>query len=199
MPWTAALSDAIETILGHHFTRPDLLREALTHRSALQGSGRGARLQRTAGVRRRPGARPADRGMARRTLPATSRRATWAGGWRIWCRSRCWPRSPRGSVWASVLSVAPGEARAGRASAAPPCWRTRWRRRWARSISMAAWSRARAFVRRAWDSAMVAPGGAAEGCQDHACRNGRRSAARDLPVYRGGRRAPARRTRRSSS
>ena len=34
------LSDAIETILGHRFTRPELLREALTHRSALQGSGR---------------------------------------------------------------------------------------------------------------------------------------------------------------
>jgi ribonuclease-3 len=34
------LSDAIETILGHRFSRPELLREALTHRSALQGSGR---------------------------------------------------------------------------------------------------------------------------------------------------------------
>jgi len=32
--------NAIETVLGHHFTRPELLREALTHRSALQGTGR---------------------------------------------------------------------------------------------------------------------------------------------------------------
>ncbi len=37
---TCGLSNAIETILGHHFTRPELLREALTHRSAPQGSGR---------------------------------------------------------------------------------------------------------------------------------------------------------------
>jgi ribonuclease-3 len=34
------LSDAIETILGHRFSRPELAREALTHRSALQGRGR---------------------------------------------------------------------------------------------------------------------------------------------------------------
>lgn len=34
------MSDAIETILGHRFTRPELLREALTHRSALQGRRR---------------------------------------------------------------------------------------------------------------------------------------------------------------
>jgi ribonuclease-3 len=31
-----------EGILGHAFARPDLLREALTHRSAAQGGGRGA-------------------------------------------------------------------------------------------------------------------------------------------------------------
>lgn len=34
------MSGAIETILGHRFTRPELLREALTHRSALQGRSR---------------------------------------------------------------------------------------------------------------------------------------------------------------
>ncbi|MBN8898865.1 MAG: ribonuclease III [Rhodospirillales bacterium] len=35
-----ALTDPVETILGHRFARPDLLREALTHRSALQGKAR---------------------------------------------------------------------------------------------------------------------------------------------------------------
>lgn len=37
----SALSSAIETILGHDFARPELLREAMTHRSAAQGRGRG--------------------------------------------------------------------------------------------------------------------------------------------------------------
>ena len=36
-----ALTTPIETILGHEFTRPELLREAMTHRSALFGRGRG--------------------------------------------------------------------------------------------------------------------------------------------------------------
>jgi ribonuclease-3 len=35
------LSTPIEAILGHDFTRADLLREAMTHRSALTGRGRG--------------------------------------------------------------------------------------------------------------------------------------------------------------
>lgn len=34
------MSTAAETILGHDFARPDLLREALTHRSALHGKSR---------------------------------------------------------------------------------------------------------------------------------------------------------------
>jgi ribonuclease-3 len=34
------LTTPIETILGHEFTRPELLREAMTHRSALYGRGR---------------------------------------------------------------------------------------------------------------------------------------------------------------
>jgi ribonuclease-3 len=34
------LSTPFEAILGHDFNRPDLLREALTHRSALHGRGR---------------------------------------------------------------------------------------------------------------------------------------------------------------
>jgi ribonuclease III len=36
----SALSLPIETILGHAFVRPELLREAMTHRSALHGRGR---------------------------------------------------------------------------------------------------------------------------------------------------------------
>jgi ribonuclease-3 len=35
----SALSTPIETILGHEFARPELLREAMTHRSALHGRG----------------------------------------------------------------------------------------------------------------------------------------------------------------
>jgi ribonuclease-3 len=34
------MSEPFEAILGHAFKRPDLLREALTHRSAAQGKGR---------------------------------------------------------------------------------------------------------------------------------------------------------------
>ena len=36
----SALSTSIETILGHDFARPELLREAMTHRSALHGRDR---------------------------------------------------------------------------------------------------------------------------------------------------------------
>ena len=36
----SALSSPIETILGHDFAHPELLREAMTHRSAVRGRGR---------------------------------------------------------------------------------------------------------------------------------------------------------------
>ena len=36
------MSDLVERILGHSFTRPDLLREALTHRSATRPGARGS-------------------------------------------------------------------------------------------------------------------------------------------------------------
>jgi len=43
-PLTApAATASIETILGHAFTHPELLREALTHRSAVHGRGRRGR------------------------------------------------------------------------------------------------------------------------------------------------------------
>ncbi len=35
------MNTQIETILGHQFVRPELLREAMTHRSAVHGRGRG--------------------------------------------------------------------------------------------------------------------------------------------------------------
>ena len=35
------MSETFETLLGHTFQRPDLLREALTHRSALRARARG--------------------------------------------------------------------------------------------------------------------------------------------------------------
>jgi ribonuclease-3 len=35
------MNQVFEAVLGHGFKRPDLLREALTHRSAVQGRGRG--------------------------------------------------------------------------------------------------------------------------------------------------------------
>jgi ribonuclease-3 len=40
---TPASTESIETILGHAFARPELLREALTHRSAVHGRGRRGR------------------------------------------------------------------------------------------------------------------------------------------------------------
>ncbi|HVY15898.1 MAG TPA: ribonuclease III [Rhodopila sp.] len=36
------MSDGFDAILGHRFQRPELLKEALTHRSAAQGRGRGS-------------------------------------------------------------------------------------------------------------------------------------------------------------
>ena len=38
----ASAQDAIQTLLGHRFARPELLREALTHRSAAPRRGRGS-------------------------------------------------------------------------------------------------------------------------------------------------------------
>ena len=73
----AAQLRTAETILGHDFARPELLAEALTHRSAAQGQPHpaawrapGRRVERAAGVHRRPRAGPGHRGMADRALPA---------------------------------------------------------------------------------------------------------------------------------
>jgi ribonuclease III len=44
-PGTMAREAAAESLLGHSFARPELLREALTHRSAAQGRGSNERLE----------------------------------------------------------------------------------------------------------------------------------------------------------
>ena len=47
----AAEEAAAEALLGHRFTRIELLREALTHRSAAPGAEQRRRLQRTPRIR----------------------------------------------------------------------------------------------------------------------------------------------------
>ena len=133
------MSDAIEAILGHHFPRPELLREALTHRSALHRAaaaprGSNERLEfigdRVLGLvmaewlaERFPREQEGDLG--RRLAYLVSQPVLAAVAEAIGL--------------AAALSVAPGEAKAG-VQARAPCWPTRWRRRWVRSISMAAWT-----------------------------------------------------------
>ena len=78
------MTTPFETILGHEFARPDLLREALTHRSAAQGrhkrGGSNERLEfvgdRVLGLLI---AELADRGASR----ASRKRRTGGAGWRI--------------------------------------------------------------------------------------------------------------------
>ena len=148
------MSTSIETILGHDFARPELLREAMTHRSALHGRDR----------RRGKGSNERMEFVGDRVLGLLM--AEWL--------AERYPREQEGdlgrrlavlvsqSVLAEVaetiglgeaLSVAPGEAKAG------------VRRRstvLADALEAALGAlyldggleRARAFVRRAWDGAM---------------------------------------------
>jgi ribonuclease III len=155
------LTDAsaqLEAILGHEFTRPDLLREALTHRSAAHGG-------------RKKGTRKA----------ASNERLEFVGDRVLGLLMAEWlverfPREQEGElgrrlaqlvsqpVLAEVaeviglggaLSVAPGEARAGVKQRATVL---------ADALEAALGAvyldggleRARAFVRRAWESAMQA-------------------------------------------
>ena len=192
------MTTPIETILGHDFTRPELLREAMTHRSAVHGRGR-----------------PRGKG--------SNERMEFVGdrvlGLLIaeWLAER-FPREQEGDlgrrlallvsqpVLAEVaetiglgeaLSVAPGEAKAGVRRRATVL---------ADALEAALGAlyldggleRAREFVRRAWDGAMNRAGGAAARMPRRRCRNGCRragSACRTMSSPR----ASGRRMRRSSS
>jgi ribonuclease-3 len=175
------LSDAIETILGHRFTRPELLREALTHRSALQGSGRARgsneRLEfvgdRVLGLlmaewlaERFPREQEGDLGRRLAYLVSQPVLASVAEGIGL----------------GGVLSVAPGEARAGvkrRATVLADALEAAL----GAVYYDAGLDAARGVVRRAWDAAMVAqvdpPKDAKTTLQEWAQRH-----TRDLPVYR---------------
>jgi len=175
------LSDPIETILGHRFIRPELLREALTHRSALQGSGRARgsneRLEfvgdRVLGLlmaewlaERFPREQEGDLGRRLAYLVSQPVLAAVAEGIGL----------------GSVLSVAPGEARAGVKRRATVL---------ADALEAALGAvyydggldDARAVVRRAWEAPMVAqaepPKDAKTTLQEWAQKH-----TRDLPVYR---------------
>ena len=175
------MSESIEAILGHIFSRPELLREALTHRSALQGRGR----ERDSNERLEfIGDRVLGLLMAE------------------WLAER-FPREPEGHLGrrlaylvsqpvlalvadgiglGTALSVAPGEARAGVKQRATVL---------ADALEAALGAlyldggldRARAFVRRAWDPPMSAqvhpPKDPKTTTQEWAQRH-----TRDLPIYR---------------
>jgi ribonuclease-3 len=175
------LSDAIETILGHRFNRPELLREALTHRSALQGSrrarGSNERLEfvgdRVLGLltaewlaERFPREQEGDLGRRLAYLVSQPVLAVVAEGIGL----------------GSLISVAPGEARAGvkrRATVLADALEAAL----GAVYYDAGLDAARAVVRRAWDAAMVAqvdpPKDAKTTLQEWAQKH-----TRDLPVYR---------------
>jgi ribonuclease III len=174
------LTGSFEAILGHHFQRPALLREALTHRSALQGQGR---------------------------FHASNERLEFIGDRVLglamaeWLAER-FPREQEGALGrrlahlvsqpvlaevaekiglAAALSVAPGEARAGVARRATVL---------ADALEAALGAlyldggldKARDFVRKAWSDAMEAqaepPKDAKTSLQEWAQKRGL-----ELPVY----------------
>src|SRR3984885_9919011 len=135
------MSQSFEAILGHVFQRPELLAEALTHRSAAQGKGLGKGRSRASNERLEF--------IGDRVLGLTI--AEWL--------AERFPREQEGELGrrlaylvsqpvlasvaetvglAAALSVSPGEAKAGVAKRATVL-ATRWRRRWVRCIWMAAW------------------------------------------------------------
>jgi ribonuclease-3 len=174
------VSISFETILDHSFARPDLLREALTHRSAVQGRGRGhgsnERLEfigdRVLGLlmaewlaERFPREQEGDLG--RRLAYLVSQPVLAAVAETIGL--------------AAALSVAPGEARAGVKRRATVL---------ADALEAALGAlyldggldAARGFVRRAWGDAMAAqadpPKDSKTALQEWAQKRGK-----DLPVY----------------
>jgi ribonuclease-3 len=181
------MNHSFASLLGHEFKRPDLLREALTHRSATQGSGR-----------RRAHASNAH---------ASNERLEFIGDRVLgltmaeWLAER-FPREQEGELGrrlaylvsqpvlaavaetvglGSVLSVSPGEAKAGVAKQATVL---------ADALEAALGAlyldggldAARDFVRRAWHDAMVEqadpPKDAKTALQEWAQKRGK-----DLPVY----------------
>jgi ribonuclease-3 len=160
------LSAAFETILGHNFARPDLLREALTHRSVLQG-------------------RPKHRGASKSSIgasPGASNERLEFIGDRVlglvmaeWLAER-FPHEPEGHLGprlaqlvsqpvlvqvaediglGAALSVAPGEARAGVAKQATVLGDALEAALGALYLD-GGLEVARAFIRRAWEQAMIA-------------------------------------------
>jgi ribonuclease-3 len=181
------MNHSFASLLGHEFKRPDLLREALTHRSAAQGSGRGRAHASNA--------------------HASNERLEFIGDRVLgltmaeWLAER-FPREQEGELGrrlaylvsqpvlaavaetvglASVLSVSPGEAKAGVAKQATVL---------ADALEAALGAlyldggldAARDFVRRAWHDAMVEqadpPKDAKTALQEWAQKRGK-----DLPVY----------------
>src|ERR1700722_16265852 len=190
------MSQSFEAILGHEFKRPDLLQEALTHRSAAQGRGR-------------PRGQPTGQagGPAKVRKQASNERLEFIGDRVLgltmaeWLAER-FPREQEGELGrrlaylmsqpvlasvaetvglAAALSVSPGEAKAGVAKRATVL---------ADALEAALGAlyldggldAARNFVRRAWHDAMTVqadpPKDAKTALQEWAQKRGK-----DLPVY----------------
>jgi ribonuclease III len=180
------MNQPFEAILGHEFKRPDLLQEALTHRSAAQVKGRGP------GKGRKPASNERLEFIGDRVLGLTM--AEWL--------AERFPGEQEGELGrrlaylvsqpvlatvaetaglAAALSVAPGEAKAGVARRATVL---------ADALEAALGAlyldggldAARNFVRRAWGEAMTVqadpPKDAKTALQEWAQKRGK-----DLPVY----------------
>jgi ribonuclease III len=180
-PDSVALSQSIETILGHNFHRPELLREALTHRSALQG------LRRTRDSNERLefiGDRVLGLLMAEWLAERFPREQEGDLGRRLayLVSQPVLAQVAEDIGLSTALSVAPGEARAGVKRRATVL---------ADGLEAALGAlyldggldRSRAFVRHAWEPVMSAqiepPKDAKTRVQEWAQRS-----TRDLPVYR---------------
>jgi ribonuclease-3 len=187
------MSQSFEAILGHEFKRPDLLQEALTHRSAAQGRGRGQ-------------AKGPAGGQGKVRKQASNERLEFIGDRVLgltmaeWLAER-FPREQEGELGrrlaylvsqpvlatvaetaglAAALSVSPGEAKAGVAKRATVL---------ADALEAALGAlymdggldAARNFVRRAWHDAMTVqadpPKDAKTALQEWAQKRGK-----DLPV-----------------